>query len=100
MSVLAHLLRGLVVAYRWLISPVLGPRCRYLPTCSEYAFTALGRHGALLGSWLSVKRLSRCHPWGGSGYDPVPPVSLCIHPVFPLSGAQAAPSVPGTPEEP
>jgi putative membrane protein insertion efficiency factor len=54
------------------ISPVLGPSCRYLPTCSEYALTALEAHGLLRGGWLAVRRLTRCHPWGGSGYDPVP----------------------------
>jgi putative membrane protein insertion efficiency factor len=58
--------------YRFVISPVLGPSCRYLPTCSEYALTALEQHGLLRGSWLTVRRLGRCHPWGGSGYDPVP----------------------------
>ena len=105
MSVLAHLLRGLVLAYRWLISPLLGPRCRYLPTCSEYALTALAGHGALAGGWLTLKRLGRCHPWGGSGYDPVPPVSrrachrFSCHSFAP-TGAQTAPIVPGTPEEP
>jgi hypothetical protein len=58
--------------YRYVISPVLGPSCRYLPTCSEYALTALEAQGVLRGGWLAVRRLGRCHPWGGSGYDPVP----------------------------
>ena len=58
--------------YRYVISPVLGPSCRYLPTCSEYALTALEEHGLVRGGWLTVLRLGRCHPWGGSGYDPVP----------------------------
>lgn len=48
------------------------PRCRYVPTCSNYAIEALMRHGALKGTWLAVNRIIRCHPWGGSGYDPVP----------------------------
>jgi len=71
--VLAFLLRGLIRAYQFLVSPVLPPACRYLPTCSEYAADALLAHGAARGSWLALRRLARCHPWGGSGYDPVPP---------------------------
>lgn len=58
--------------YRWLISPLLPPRCRFLPTCSDYAIEAIATQGPLRGSWLALRRLSRCHPWGGSGYDPVP----------------------------
>jgi hypothetical protein len=68
--------RGLVVlvtAYRWLVSPVLGPSCRYHPSCSEYAIEALRAHGAARGGWLALRRISRCHPWGGHGFDPVPP---------------------------
>ncbi|MDW8370335.1 MAG: membrane protein insertion efficiency factor YidD [Geminicoccaceae bacterium] len=59
-------------AYRLLLSPVRGPSCRYLPTCSEYALEALERHGAWRGGWLALRRVARCHPWGGSGFDPVP----------------------------
>jgi len=51
---------------------VLGPSCRFLPTCSDYAREALERHGPVRGGWLAVRRVARCHPWGGSGYDPVP----------------------------
>lgn len=70
---LAWPLIGLVQVYRYAISPWLGGNCRYQPTCSAYAVEALRRHGALRGGWLAVKRISRCHPWGGgSGYDPVP----------------------------
>ena len=69
---LSLVLRRLVRLYQLLISPALPPRCRYLPTCSDYAMDALARHGALAGTWLALCRLARCHPWGGSGYDPVP----------------------------
>ena len=69
---MADLLRGLIWLYRMLISPLLGPKCRYEPSCSAYAMEALARHGAWRGSLLSLRRLGRCHPWGGSGYDPVP----------------------------
>ena len=63
---------GLVKLYRAAISPWLGMNCRFQPTCSEYAIEALKRHGVFRGSWLAAKRIGRCHPWGGSGYDPVP----------------------------
>ncbi|MDJ0750112.1 MAG: membrane protein insertion efficiency factor YidD [Woeseiaceae bacterium] len=62
----------LVRFYRVAISPWLGTRCRFQPTCSSYAIEALQVHGALKGSWLAARRIGRCHPWGGSGYDPVP----------------------------
>ena len=62
----------LVRGYQKGISPFLPPSCRYTPTCSAYAVEALRRHGALRGGWLALRRLSRCHPWGGHGYDPVP----------------------------
>lgn len=58
--------------YRYAISPMLPATCRYTPTCSQYALEALKRHGPIKGSWLTIKRICRCHPWGGSGYDPVP----------------------------
>ncbi len=58
--------------YQLLVSPLLPPCCRFLPSCSDYAIEALERHGALRGSGLALCRLVRCHPWGGSGYDPVP----------------------------
>ncbi|MCB1747173.1 MAG: membrane protein insertion efficiency factor YidD [Gammaproteobacteria bacterium] len=63
---------ALIHGYRVVLSPLLGPRCRYLPSCSAYALEALERHGLLRGGWLAVRRVLRCHPWGGSGYDPVP----------------------------
>ncbi len=59
-------------SYQILVSPTLGPSCRHLPTCSEYALEAIGLHGPWRGMWLALKRLMRCHPWGTSGYDPVP----------------------------
>lgn len=62
----------LIHAYRWLLSPVLPVACRYQPTCSSYALEAVRRYGGVAGGWLACKRLLRCHPWGGSGIDPVP----------------------------
>ena len=62
----------LISIYQRLISPLLGPCCRFHPTCSEYAKEALESHGLVMGIWLTIKRLSKCHPLGGSGFDPVP----------------------------
>lgn len=61
-----------VLAYRYLISPFTPASCRYSPSCSAYALEALTAHGVRRGGWMSLRRLARCHPWGGSGYDPVP----------------------------
>ncbi|MEL6274390.1 MAG: membrane protein insertion efficiency factor YidD [Bacteroidota bacterium] len=58
--------------YQLAISPMLAPRCRYQPTCSHYAIEAIEKWGIFKGTWLAIKRVTRCHPWGGSGYDPVP----------------------------
>lgn len=69
---MTRLLRWLIRFYQIAISPMLGPRCRYIPTCSQYALEAIQIHGGLHGSWLAAKRVCRCHPWGGYGYDPVP----------------------------
>lgn len=63
---------ALIKIYQWIISPLLGPKCRFTPTCSHYALEAFKKYGPLKGLWLSVKRISRCHPWGGHGYDPLP----------------------------
>jgi putative membrane protein insertion efficiency factor len=63
-----------ILFYKRFISPVLPPACRFYPTCSTYAMEAVRRHGILRGGWLALCRLARCHPWGGYGYDPVPPV--------------------------
>jgi len=64
---------GLIKFYRLTISPWMPPVCRFTPSCSTYALEAVERHGAIRGGWLAAKRLMRCRPWGGSGYDPVPP---------------------------
>ncbi len=75
-SPLTWLAIGLVRLYRGLISPLIGPRCRFTPTCSEYAIEAFKLHGFIKGCWLTSKRLLRCHPCNKGGYDPVPPVSI------------------------
>ena len=62
----------LIKLYQLLISPLFPSSCRYTPTCSNYTLEALKKYGVLKGSWLGIKRILRCHPWGGSGYDPVP----------------------------
>lgn len=67
------LLIGLVRGYQLVVSPYLGPTCRYYPSCSAYAVEALRVHGAIRGSWLAVRRLLRCHPWSPGGVDHVPP---------------------------
>jgi putative membrane protein insertion efficiency factor len=72
MSLVRYILIGAVRLYQWTLSPVLPASCRYLPSCSHYACEALHRHGVLRGSWLTIRRIARCHPWGGEGYDPVP----------------------------
>lgn len=59
--------------YQWFISPLLPPSCRFTPTCSAYAIEALKVHGPIIGLWLTIKRILRCNPYGGQGYDPVPP---------------------------
>ncbi|MFD2264180.1 membrane protein insertion efficiency factor YidD [Lacibacterium aquatile] len=75
MKLAARLLRGVVRGYQLFLSPILPPACRFEPSCSAYAMEALEKHGAGRGSWLTVRRLCRCHPWGGHGYDPVPPAT-------------------------
>src|ERR1700722_14999469 len=63
---------ALIRIYQWGISPLLGPRCRFTPSCSHYAVEALQKHGLFKGLWLAIRRIARCHPWGGHGVDPVP----------------------------
>ena len=63
---------AIVKLYQVVISPWLGPSCRYIPTCSQYAIEALKKYGLFKGLWLTLKRILKCHPWGGHGHDPVP----------------------------
>jgi len=66
-----------VKIYQWIISPILPNSCRYDPTCSAYMIEAINVHGPLKGLWLGTRRIGRCHPWGGHGYDPVPEKKSC-----------------------
>ncbi|MCG7598458.1 membrane protein insertion efficiency factor YidD [Halomonas sp. McH1-25] len=70
------LLIGLLRLYQYVLSPLLGPRCRFWPSCSQYAIEAVREHGPARGSWLALKRIFKCHPWHPGGVDPVPP---CCH---------------------
>ena len=72
MKAISIVLLALIRGYQLLISPMFPPSCRYLPTCTSYAREAVTLHGPVRGGWLALRRLVRCHPWGGSGYDPVP----------------------------
>ena len=81
----ASLLQALVMVYRYGISPVLPGHCRYHPTCSAYALDAIRLHGPWRGSLMAVARVLRCAPWGGWGYDPVPPSTGCSHMAGPES---------------
>ena len=67
-----QILIALIKLYRYAISPYLAPSCRYTPTCSSYAIEAVQRFGVFRGSWMAIRRISRCHPWHEAGYDPVP----------------------------
>jgi len=62
----------IIRGYQLIISPLLGSNCRFMPTCSEYAMESLRSHGLIKGSYLTIKRIGKCHPWGGHGYDPIP----------------------------
>jgi len=72
-------LKGLIRLYRYFVSPMLGPNCRFYPSCSCYAEEALEHHGVVRGSYLAARRILRCHPWHPGGYDPVPPPSSIKH---------------------
>lgn len=67
-----HVATFLIRLYQWTVSPLLGPRCRFYPSCSHYALEAIERFGVLKGGWLAARRLGRCHPWQPGGFDPVP----------------------------
>jgi uncharacterized protein len=71
-KIIASILIGFVRFYQMAISPLYPATCRYTPTCSQYMIEAIKEHGVLRGAWLGLKRIGRCHPWGRSGYDPVP----------------------------
>ncbi|HCP01668.1 MAG: membrane protein insertion efficiency factor YidD [Alphaproteobacteria bacterium] len=71
-QLLVLLIRMLILAWQWVLTPVLGANCRYTPSCSHYAAEALSCHGPLRGGWLAVRRIISCNPWGGTGYNPVP----------------------------
>jgi uncharacterized protein len=72
-SAAARVLMALITGYRRFISPLLGARCRFAPSCSAYALEAVREHGALRGMWLTARRIGRCHPFNPGGFDPVPP---------------------------
>lgn len=79
---LSRLMIALITAYRWTIGPMLGNRCRFYPSCSQYSLDAIRQYGAWRGGWLTIRRLLRCHPWHPGGYDPVPPsmtAGCCRH---------------------
>ena len=72
LKILSFILVIPIKLYQILISPLIGPNCRYHPTCSQYSIEAINKHGPFKGTWFAIKRISSCHPWGGSGHDPVP----------------------------
>lgn len=72
LKILNYFLIVPIKLYQMFLSPLIGPSCRFTPTCSNYAINAINKYGPIKGFWLSIKRISKCHPWGGSGHDPVP----------------------------
>lgn len=89
---LRRILVGVIRFYQVAISPWTPATCRFQPTCSQYALGAVRRHGVLRGGWLALRRIGRCHPWGGQGYDPVPPL--------PGEGSEKAPDEDDTENHP
>jgi len=87
---LTAFLLGLIRFYRKGISPIKPPTCRFSPTCSAYAAQAIDRHGPFRGGWLALRRILRCHPFGGWGYDPVPPVHRAAEPGRIGAGVESA----------
>ena len=71
LQILSLPLIALIRLYQWIISPWLGPKCRFTPGCSQYAIEAFRKYGLFKGGWMAIRRISKCHPWGGSGHDPV-----------------------------
>ena len=99
MKLVGLILVGLIRVYQLLLSPYLPASCRYHPGCSTYAAQAIVAHGPLRGLWLAVRRILRCHPWGGMGYDPVPPrlgrdTGEFAQPARPRQQAAAGPNLP------
>lgn len=91
---LGRILIALVRFYQLAVSPWLPPSCRFTPSCSTFALEALETHGGLRGTWLTLRRLGRCHPWGGHGYDPVPPPTATHG--APASGREEILGIDGT----
>ena len=83
-TTISWILRALIIAYRYGLAPVLGANCRFEPSCSAYAQEAISVHGPLVGSWLAIRRIYRCNPWGSMGYDPVPTAPSCDHDPAPV----------------
>ena len=90
-GLMARLLMLPIRGYRRFLSPLLPPTCRFTPSCSTYAMKALQTHGALRGSWLTMRRIARCHPFHPGGYDPVPPPKGTVEPPESFNGDLAAP---------
>lgn len=93
MALPVFVLRFLIRAYQLLVSPILAGTCRYHPTCSQYSLEAVESHGPIRGTWLALKRICRCHPWGSSGFDPVPPLKTdsATEKTEPIAGKCIAP---------
>ena len=72
MNIMSHILIWMIKAYQVMLSPYFGQQCRFYPTCSHYAIETINKHGAMFGTYYSVRRLLRCHPWHAGGHDPIP----------------------------